>query len=128
LHDKGLVLSTAETLTLATCISSAMIYVVSKRYTHRDLASRNCLLGENSNVKLADFGLSRPFDDGKDYYLMRQGAKLPMKWTDPGGVIDKKVQQPLLQERARAHTHTHTHTQTHHAHAHAHARKHTRQL
>jgi serine/threonine protein kinase len=102
----------AETLTLATCISSAMIYVVSKRYTHRDLASRNCLLGENSNVKLADFGLSRPFDDGKDYYLMRQGAKLPMKWTDPGGVIDKKVQQPLLQERARAHTHTHTHTHT----------------
>ena len=56
-----------------------------------DLASRNCLLGENSTVKLADFGLSRPFDDGKDYYLMRQGAKLPMKWTDPGGVIDKKV-------------------------------------
>jgi len=124
LHDKGLVLSTAETLTLATCISSAMIYVVSKRYTHRDLASRNCLLGENSNVKLADFGLSRPFDDGKDYYLMRQGAKLPMKWTDPGGVIDKKVQQPLLQERARAHTHTHTHTHKHTTHTHTHTHTH----
>jgi hypothetical protein len=36
-------------------------------------------------VKLADFGLSRSFDDGKDHYVMRQGARLPMKWTDPGG-------------------------------------------
>lgn len=41
-------------------------------------------------MKIADFGLSREFDAGKDYYLMRQGARLPMKWTDPSGVLDKR--------------------------------------
>mmetsp|Transcript_15213 Transcript_15213/g.45225 ORF Transcript_15213/g.45225 Transcript_15213/m.45225 type:complete len:1191 (-) Transcript_15213:908-4480(-) len=90
LKEKSLELSTTEIVTMAAHISSAMVYVASKRYCHRDLASRNCLLGEDNIVKLADFGLSRPFDDGKNHYLMRQGARLPMKWTDPGGVLDKK--------------------------------------
>lgn len=42
----------------------SMDYMIKRRFTHRDLASRNCLLHENNRVKVADFGLSREFDEG----------------------------------------------------------------
>ena len=66
-----------------------MAYLVEKRFVHRDLASRNCLLHQNNQTKVSDFGLSRPFDEGEDHYVMREGARLSMKWTDPGSVVDK---------------------------------------
>ncbi|XP_059923780.1 uncharacterized protein LOC132469750 isoform X13 [Gadus macrocephalus] len=45
-------------LYMATQISSAMEYLEKKNYIHGDLATRNCLVGENHVVKVADFGLS----------------------------------------------------------------------
>ena len=47
----------------------------------RDLAARNCLVGEHYMVKVADFGLSRMIDT--DIYNAREGAKFPIKWTAP---------------------------------------------
>ena len=47
----------------------------------RDLAARNCLVGEHFLVKVADFGLSRMIDS--DIYNAREGAKFPIKWTAP---------------------------------------------
>ena len=44
---------------MAIQISSGMAYLESKNYIHRDLAARNVLVGENNNVKIADFGLAR---------------------------------------------------------------------
>jgi hypothetical protein len=42
---------------MATDISSGMEYLASKSFIHRDLATRNCLVGQNHTVKIADFGL-----------------------------------------------------------------------
>ena len=40
-------------------LSSAISYLESKRFVHRDIAARNVLVSEHNTVKLADFGLSR---------------------------------------------------------------------
>ncbi|XP_030227655.1 tyrosine-protein kinase ABL2 isoform X2 [Gadus morhua] len=45
-------------LYMATQISSAMEYLEKKNFIHGDLATRNCLVGENHVVKVADFGLT----------------------------------------------------------------------
>ena len=50
----------------------------------RDLAARNCLVGENHLVKVADFGLARLMKD--DTYTAHAGAKFPIKWTAPEGL------------------------------------------
>lgn len=50
----------------------------------RDLAARNCLVGENHLVKVADFGLARLMKD--ETYTAHAGAKFPIKWTAPEGL------------------------------------------
>ncbi len=47
----------------------------------RDLAARNCLVGDHYLVKVADFGLSRMIDS--EIYNAKEGAKFPIKWTAP---------------------------------------------
>ena len=89
LRDKSITVTNAERLLLCIQIADGMAYLVEKRFVHRDLASRNCLLHQNNQTKVSDFGLSRPFDEGEDHYVMREGARLSMKWTDPGSVVDK---------------------------------------
>ena len=40
-------------------ILAGMIYLSDRKFVHRDLASRNCLMDQNCVVKIADFGLSQ---------------------------------------------------------------------
>lgn len=55
---------------------------------YRDLAARNCLVGENHLVKVADFGLSRLMTG--DTYTAHAGAKFPIKWTAPESLAYNK--------------------------------------
>lgn len=50
----------------------------------RDLAARNCLVGDQFAVKVADFGLARFMRE--DTYTAHVGAKFPIKWTAPEGL------------------------------------------
>lgn len=54
----------------------------------RDLAARNCLVGESHLVKVADFGLSRLLD--AEIYDARAGTKFPIKWTAPEALAYNK--------------------------------------
>ncbi|OTF79789.1 hypothetical protein BLA29_009036, partial [Euroglyphus maynei] len=55
-------------------ISSAMTFLESKQFVHRDIAARNVLVFSFDCVKLADFGLSRYIEDAS--YYMATNSKL----------------------------------------------------
>lgn len=40
-------------------VASGMAYLEERQFVHRDLAARNVLIGDNIQVKIADFGLAR---------------------------------------------------------------------
>ena len=66
-------------LSMCTQIANGMTYLASNNYIHRDLASRNCLVGQNYVIKIGDFGLSRDLYDSA-YYFTKGKAKLPIRW------------------------------------------------
>ncbi|XP_053962484.1 tyrosine-protein kinase receptor [Anastrepha ludens] len=65
-------------------------YMESKRFIHRDIAARNCLLstkGPGRIVKIADFGMARDIYRS-DYYRKGGKAMLPIKWMPPEAYVD----------------------------------------
>ncbi|XP_070560682.1 tyrosine-protein kinase receptor Tie-1-like [Ptychodera flava] len=56
-----------------------MSYVASKKFVHRDLASRNILLGESLCCKISDFGFARDVS-GTDVYEPKILGPLPIRW------------------------------------------------
>ena len=52
--------------------------------------SRNVLVGDNNNVKISDFGLSRALAKDDSYYKLSQSSKLPAKWMALESLLYKK--------------------------------------
>uniref|UniRef100_A0A914YM72 Protein kinase domain-containing protein n=1 Tax=Panagrolaimus superbus TaxID=310955 RepID=A0A914YM72_9BILA len=55
-----------------------MIYLSQHHILHRDLAAKNCLLG-NEILKVSDFGLSREMDPNYEY-ISEANPFLPFRW------------------------------------------------
>ncbi|XP_039096368.1 muscle, skeletal receptor tyrosine-protein kinase isoform X4 [Hyaena hyaena] len=79
-------LSCAEQLCIARQVAAGMAYLSERKFVHRDLATRNCLVGENMVVKIADFGLSRNIYSA-DYYKANENDAIPIRWMPPESIF-----------------------------------------
>ena len=61
---------------MALDIASGLAYLSEKRYVHRDIACRNCLVNSDRVVKLADFGMTRPMAESEYYRFSRNGKQI----------------------------------------------------
>lgn len=68
-------------------LSSAMAYLQSRKFVHRDIAARNVLVVNHECVKLSDFGLSREMDEN---IYQSSRCKLPIKWMAPESINFRK--------------------------------------
>ena len=60
-------------------IAKGMEHIHSKKVVHRDLATRNVLIGRDGILKVADFGLARKYND--DDYEEVGDTKIPLRWA-----------------------------------------------
>ncbi|XP_030076009.1 tyrosine-protein kinase receptor UFO isoform X2 [Microcaecilia unicolor] len=88
LGDNPVFLPTRTLVKFMTDIASGMEYLSAKNFIHRDLAARNCMLNENMNVCVADFGLSKKIYNG-DYYRQGRISKMPVKWIAMESLADR---------------------------------------
>uniref|UniRef100_A0A0K8ST81 Tyrosine-protein kinase receptor n=1 Tax=Lygus hesperus TaxID=30085 RepID=A0A0K8ST81_LYGHE len=78
-------LSKDSLLSISIQIARGMQYLAEQHFVHRDLACRNCLVGENLTVKIADFGMSRDVYTC-DYYRIGGSRLMPVRWMSPESI------------------------------------------
>ncbi|XP_069939217.1 BDNF/NT-3 growth factors receptor [Cherax quadricarinatus] len=82
-------LSVMDCLQIALQVAAGMKYLASQHYVHRDLATRNCLVGANLVVKIGDFGMSRDVYT-TDYYQFGGRTLLPVRWMPPESILYRR--------------------------------------
>uniref|UniRef100_A0A669CWH2 Tyrosine-protein kinase n=1 Tax=Oreochromis niloticus TaxID=8128 RepID=A0A669CWH2_ORENI len=65
-------------------VCEAMEYLEANNFVHRDLAARNVLVSDDNIAKVSDFGLT------KEASSIQDTAKLPVKWTSPEALREKR--------------------------------------
>ncbi|XP_069164828.1 tyrosine-protein kinase transmembrane receptor Ror2 isoform X2 [Procambarus clarkii] len=78
-----------DMLWIATQIAAGMVYLSDRKFVHRDLATRNCLIGEDMTVKIADFGLSQKIYIA-DYYRGDDSDAIPIRWMPLESILYNK--------------------------------------
>ncbi|KAF2360714.1 Serine-threonine/tyrosine-protein kinase catalytic domain [Trinorchestia longiramus] len=72
---------------MALDVAGALAYLAEKKYVHRDVACRNCLVNVDLVVKLSDFGMARQIYHS-NYYRFNRKAMLPVRWMAPESLED----------------------------------------
>ena len=72
-------ITTSTLVYMAYQIANAMQYLSEFKFVHRDLATRNCFIGTNTIVKIADLGVDINRYHSH-YYPIRDSTLLPIRW------------------------------------------------
>jgi muscle, skeletal, receptor tyrosine kinase len=65
------------------------VYLSDRKFVHRDLATRNCLIDDDMVVKIADFGLSQKIYL-QDYYKGDEHDAIPIRWMPLESILYNK--------------------------------------
>jgi len=80
-------LTKVQLLKIAIQVSDAMNYLTTSQfYTHKDLATRNCLISSSLDVKLTFCSLSN--DSYSKEYIKFRNRSLPLRWTSSEALFD----------------------------------------
>ena len=72
-------IATSTVVYMASQIADAMKHLAALNFIHRDLASRNCLIGKNNVIKIADLGVNMKLYQS-NYYRIHGNKLLPIRW------------------------------------------------
>ncbi|KFM69805.1 Tyrosine-protein kinase transmembrane receptor Ror2, partial [Stegodyphus mimosarum] len=64
---------------IAKQVAAGMVYLSERKFVHRDLATRNCLVADDMVVKISDFGLSQKIY-AANYYKGNEHDAIPIRW------------------------------------------------
>uniref|UniRef100_A0A0K2T6A4 receptor protein-tyrosine kinase n=1 Tax=Lepeophtheirus salmonis TaxID=72036 RepID=A0A0K2T6A4_LEPSM len=81
--------SHVEQVSISKQICNGMVYLSDRKYVHRDLASRNCLIDQSGTVKIADFGLSQRVSL-QEYFRGDVSDNIPIRWMPLEAVLHNK--------------------------------------
>ncbi|XP_038050026.1 tyrosine-protein kinase RYK-like isoform X1 [Patiria miniata] len=82
-------ISTKDLVQLAIQISHGMMYLGKRKVVHKDLATRNCVIDEDYNLKITDNALSRDLFPS-DYHCLGDNENRPVKWMAIESLLDRK--------------------------------------
>jgi len=73
-------LSSRQLANFAQQIACGMEYISAQGFLHRSLQTRNCMVNEKLEIKIAGFELSRGLNHDEQQYKMNIKTSLPIKW------------------------------------------------
>jgi len=74
-----MILSTQDLVYVALQVIRGILHLQKFRFLHRDVATRNCLVGPDLGVQICDTGLSRDLFP-QDYHCLGDNENRPIKW------------------------------------------------